>query len=427
MRIQKGATALVGVLAMVAAAACGDSGPESPAGPTTPSGCGLEEVAEERDTPVEVTMWHYLPSLPGGTASPAFAELVDRFNASQSKVKVTVKGFASGHELVRRYYAIPPGDPAAPDIVQLPPPATRAAVDTDRVIAVQACVDAAGTDLSPFLPGGLADTRADGVQWGLPDGYQSDLLLYDRAAFERAGLDPDHPPATVAELRTAAERLRAAGVAHPIARLEAFTLLESATVQVVVHDDGRGNRTGRAGFDSEDAQEVVTAVAAMRDEGLIAPPGPESQFYGDLLAVGRGESAITQHNAMGLKVISRALAEGQAPGFRLGIAPLPSVHGPARSCFMSGSLLLSAGPSLARRGAAWTFLDWFEAPAQQAAWHVTSPLFPTRRDAVADPTVSSLWAAQPELAAGWTALTSTTCPDPPFFGPQAQLGQAIGD
>ncbi len=87
---------------------------------------------------------------------------------------------------------------------------------------------------------------------------------------------------------------------------------------------------------------------------------------------------------------------------------------------------MSNGTSLTRRAAAWTFLDWFQSPSQQARWHAGTPYFPTRRSAVADPVVVSLWARQPELSAGWTAITDDAGLAPPFVGPQARLGQELG-
>ena len=98
-----------------------------------------------------------------------------------------------------------------------------------------------------------------------------------------------------------------------------------------------------------------------------------------------------------------------------------TLNGSARTHFTESSFHLSNGASLSRRAAAWTFLEWFQAPEQQAQWHLSTGYLPTRRSAVSDPTVVSLWARQPELAAGWAALTSESWSAPPFIGPQGRL------
>ncbi|MET7367965.1 extracellular solute-binding protein [Streptomyces sp. NPDC005566] len=64
-------------------------------------------------------------------------------------------------------------------------------------------------DIDPALMKVFKD--ADGKTYGLPTGNYSLGLLYNRALFTKAGLDPDKPPATWEEVRTAAERISALG------------------------------------------------------------------------------------------------------------------------------------------------------------------------------------------------------------------------
>jgi multiple sugar transport system substrate-binding protein len=77
-------------------------------------------------------------------------------------------------------------------------------------------------DISPYLKGvpylgdirpALQDvfTGKDGKIYGLPTGNYSLGLLYNRDLFERAGLDPDKPPATWDEVRVAARKISGLG------------------------------------------------------------------------------------------------------------------------------------------------------------------------------------------------------------------------
>lgn len=54
-------------------------------------------------------------------------------------------------------------------------------------------------------------TGQDGKVYGLPNGEYSQGLLYNRALFKKAGLNPDRPPATWEEVRAAAKRISALG------------------------------------------------------------------------------------------------------------------------------------------------------------------------------------------------------------------------
>ena len=64
-------------------------------------------------------------------------------------------------------------------------------------------------DLQPDLK--QIFTGADGKLYGLPTANYSMGLLYNRALFTKAGLDPDSPPRTWAEVRTAAQKIAALG------------------------------------------------------------------------------------------------------------------------------------------------------------------------------------------------------------------------
>jgi arabinogalactan oligomer/maltooligosaccharide transport system substrate-binding protein len=53
--------------------------------------------------------------------------------------------------------------------------------------------------------------------WGLPQVTDAPAMLYNKALFEQAGLDPETPPATLEELAAAAEAIQALGTeAEPI-------------------------------------------------------------------------------------------------------------------------------------------------------------------------------------------------------------------
>lgn len=64
-------------------------------------------------------------------------------------------------------------------------------------------------DLNPDLM--KVFSSADGKTYGLPSANYSLGLVYNRTLFSKAGLDPDQPPKTWAEVRTAAKKITALG------------------------------------------------------------------------------------------------------------------------------------------------------------------------------------------------------------------------
>lgn len=66
----------------------------------------------------------------------------------------------------------------------------------------------AGEDLITYS-GGCLDFDTSKACYGLPFGYQGNVMYYNKAVLEEAGLDPENPPATWEEMDTACEAVKA--------------------------------------------------------------------------------------------------------------------------------------------------------------------------------------------------------------------------
>jgi ABC-type glycerol-3-phosphate transport system substrate-binding protein len=87
---------------------------------------------------------------------------------------------------------------------------TRRLADSGQTIAPGDCLRQALPDV---LPSVAAAWSVDGVVRAVPFAVSTPVLVYDRPMFAAAGLDPERPPATLPEVRAAAEQLVDRGVA----------------------------------------------------------------------------------------------------------------------------------------------------------------------------------------------------------------------
>ena len=78
-----------------------------------------------------------------------------------------------------------------PEVVQMPEYMLQQMADDNSVVTASACIQAAGTDMAPFLPRALLAYQTGGVQWAMPLNISVPVLFYNRVMFEEAGLDPD--------------------------------------------------------------------------------------------------------------------------------------------------------------------------------------------------------------------------------------------
>lgn len=364
--------------------------------------------------PVDVTMWHFLDDFDGG---PTLSAMVADFNRSQAGARVHLRSFRNEDDLASNYLRLASAHKQLPDLADLHGDVTRTAIDEKLVVPVQACLDARHMDVSDFLEAALAPTRIGSTQWGLPLGLRVPLFVYDRGAFHKAGLDPDRPPVALADVRAAADRLHAAGVSDPMGFLHLYDLLATSGAEFTDAGEGHAGRATQPMIDTPTARSVIS----WSQQYLAAFPGPPpANATGDLQAIGSGKTAMTIHDSSDLPIAATALAQGQAPGLAVGVAPVPSLDGRPAIRPYADALFLSRGPD-ARVAAAWGFLDWLEAPSQQARFHKGSLFFPTRVSAGQDPTLLAYWAGSPLLADAWKVMESARVVPEPLIGPLKEV------
>jgi sn-glycerol 3-phosphate transport system substrate-binding protein len=61
--------------------------------------------------------------------------------------------------------------------------------------------------LNSFYPAFMMNSRTDGKTWGVPFQRSTVVMYYNKELFKEAGLDPNRPPETWADLKAAATKL----------------------------------------------------------------------------------------------------------------------------------------------------------------------------------------------------------------------------
>ena len=144
--------------------------------------------------PVELLFWHGLSNENGRTME----QVVEQYNQSQDRVHVSLE-FQGGYEQTIDKYLQSNTD-NRPDLVQMPEYATQLMIDTHSSVPMQACMEDAAYDSSALLPNTLDAYASEGIQWSMPFNLSIPVLYYNKKILRDAGLDPDKPPLTLAEV-----------------------------------------------------------------------------------------------------------------------------------------------------------------------------------------------------------------------------------
>lgn len=313
----------------------------------------------------EVTLRHSL----AGKALDALATLVIKFNATQnSKAKVVLQS-AQGLDDRRRLPAMALLDTADSmrffDTRPRFKPLYQAMAESGEML-----------DRRRFYPQivDAVDDSSGSIQ-ALPLGLSVPVLLWNKAAFRKAGLDPDTAPVTWLQVQNAAGALFDSGVGCPLTSSRFVWIhLENVSAQ---HNEPIVVRPNRIMLNSLMDVKHLALLSSWYKSSYFRYYGPrlegDAHFLSGQCAMLTGESSLYA-----------ATARGKFP---VGIAPLPyydDVYGAApRNVLPDGAgLWLLAGKKKDEYRVAARFVSFLMQPQNQRDWVKGSGSLPMTVDAV---------------------------------------------
>jgi sn-glycerol 3-phosphate transport system substrate-binding protein len=423
---------------------CGGSDGESTSESSSSGDAALCPVAalDKADGPVNITIWHAWIGLTAKTLQ----SIADSYNKSQTKVVLEVEPQGTYEELLKKYQDAL-GDPASlPDIVLSEDTTTQFMIDSESIVPAQDCIaadDSAAAIYKNILPAVISGYTVDDVLWPAAFSVSQPVLYVNQTHLAAAGLDsaPAALPTTLAELRTAAEKIKAAqipGVEQPLVlRVDSWYLeqaLSGIEQPVVNNSNGRSGLATKSELISDPTTEVFEWFQAMQKDGLLKAV-PYSDSFGQLFAMALQTSSMLIDTSTAITSVNAAI-EGTLKSEDIGAADL----GIDLSAVKFDTLKIGVGlnPGLQESGvgqiggagwymvnstkeasiaAAWDFMKYFNETPQQVRWTLEGSYLPVSETAREDPAL--LAAFQDSQRGQWLAVASDGLVnlDPDFPGP----------
>ncbi len=446
--------AVLGTFALLTAACGGSdkgsSGSEG-ASESSASDCPVDAL-ENADGVVDITLWHAIV----GLAADTVEQFAEEYNASQDKVKVTVESQGANYEEQQTKFLAALRDPSTlPDIMLAEDTNTQSMIDSQAALPAQACIDAdpkAGEVYDNLIPAVAKGYSVEGVQWPAAFGVSTPVIYYNKAHFRAAGLDPEKPPANLAEVRADAQVIKDAKAAGKIVdadgkpvpdgapfvfRADAWwleNLSSSAKNELVNENNGRDGLGDESKLLNPTTTEWSEWMKAMTDDGLQKTIAYSATFDGYLSVATQSASMLIETSTAGTTV--DALINGTMrpedvgadagtdlsglafPDLDLGVGQLP---GPteAGSGQIGGNAwyMIGAGRSPEQIAAAWDFLKWINQTPQLVKWTEQGSYLPVFSNAEEDPGLQAYFKDTRPGAWLATSLESLKKVDPEFPGP----------
>lgn len=339
---------------------------------TTVAACiisaAFSTFAQEKQT---ITFW-------GRSDQSALEMLVKEYNKSQDKVNVRLNIIPSASVMSKLSSSIAAGNP--PDVVAIDvsffPELNRSGqlVDlTDKI---------GNMDYIAKLSDSLKSIGSyDGRLYGVPFAAESSFLFYNKKIFRMAGLDPEHPPETLAELREYAEKITKIGdgyygyaIPGSCSGCLAFTFLPYlwANGGDIVSADGR-----KSVVNSESNKRTLEFFHEMYKDGLMSPLSKVNYTLNDAFA--SDKIGMVGSGAFTFKVF-----KDNYPDIEYGVGYYPGEKKGDWASFSGGdAIALPVGSKHEKE--AIDFINWTLSKETQVEILAKNGFVPTRLDASDNP------------------------------------------
>jgi sn-glycerol 3-phosphate transport system substrate-binding protein len=309
----------------------------------------------------ELTM--YYPVAVGGPLTKIVDGMVDDFMAENPDIKVNAIYAGNYNDArIKALAALKSGEPAqlsvmfSIDIYEL--------IEQDAIVAFDDIVETAEDKawLDSFYPTLMQNGRTAGKTWGIPFQRSTIVMYYNKDKFRAAGLNPDQPPATWAELVDAAKAMTKGdgsewGMMIPSTGYPywMFGALAMQNDQVLMN--GAGDTT------YFDAPATVEALQFWKDLGSKHKVMPEGTIEWGTLRQNflEGKTAVMWHSTGNLTAVKNNAS------FDFGVAMLPA-NKRRGTPTGGGNFYIFKDTTPEERTASMKLIKFMTAPERAAEW-----------------------------------------------------------
>src|SRR5690625_2670685 len=359
----------------------------------------------------KIAFWHAM----AGSNGEALQAIVDKCNEQTDDIVVEAIYKGSYDDSLTKLRTVG-GTDEAPAIVQVFEIGTKYMSESGFITPMQDFIDADNFDISVLEENIYNYYSLDGKLYSMPFNASNAVMYYNKDLFEEAGLDPENPPATFAEVADAAEKLKeVTDYGFTMATIGWFVeqLLANSGALYLDNDNGRSGDATEAVVNSEEGYAIFEWLDEMNKAGTFTNYGsawddPRGPFFAGQVGMYFDSTANVRH------VIRNSEHE-------VGTAYLPSLDGNPQGLIIGGaSVWITNQVSEADQDAAWEFVKFLTDPAVQAEWAGSTGYFPITPAAYDEQVLKDIYEEFPQMTTAVKQLEETT-PSPATYGPLTQI------
>jgi sn-glycerol 3-phosphate transport system substrate-binding protein len=368
--------------------------------------CPVKELASAT-TPTDITVWHAYVGLQASTLQ----QLADGFNASQDKVKVTLQAQGTYEELLKKFQDSLANPSTLPDMILSEDTTTQFMIDSGAVVPADSCRKAdpdSSTTYNDILPAVTSAYTVNDVLWPGAYSVSMPVMYVNKAILAQAGVDTTTFPQTIDELRSAAEKIKAAnipGVKAPLViKVDSWFVenwLTGAGKSLVNNDNGRSGLGTKSELVQPDTTKIYQWFKSMIDDGLATAVPSSTTGVDEYLAINGKSSAMLIQTSTAISTVA-ALLDGSVSGDQLkgagvnakintgldiDVALQPGLKEAGQGQIGGSAWYLVNHGNKLGVPAAWQFMKYFLETPNQVTWTLQGSYLPILKSAQDDPTL----------------------------------------
>ncbi len=356
----------------------------------------------QAQSPVEITFVHIYTD-DRDVRRTTIQDIADAFMAEHPDVVVNIQSTTDDYGQVFEGALLAANQGNAPDIIQAEDVLTQVAIDSQAFVKIG---DYATPEELATIPDIIEPMRnyydLDNEIWGLPWNASNPVMYYNPDMFTAAGLDPNTPPHTFAEITAACDAIMAAHIDGlgacinwPVNSWLPEQWLSMQNALFVNNDNGRSGRATKAEIDTPEMMKIVSWWKDLADKGYFTYSGNPDAYTSEGLLFISKQTAIHLSSSAGISNMY-AFAPSLG-GFTPLIAPFPQPDEDSTNGMTPGgaALWVMAGHPDAETQAAVDFVFFLTNSENMAAWHKASGYFPIRQSSIDSLTAEGWFDANP--------------------------------
>jgi sn-glycerol 3-phosphate transport system substrate-binding protein len=324
--------------------------------------------------PKKIVFWHSM----GGNLQKSVEKIVKDYNSSQDKYEIEAIYQGSYDETLNKFRAVA-GTKEAPSIVQVYEIGTQFMINSGYITPIQELMEADNYDSSKLEDFILNYYRVDGKLYSMPFNSSSAIMIYNKDAFKKAGLNPNKGPQSFSELKKVAKKLTESketkyGFAMLMHGWFFEQMMANSKEYYANKNNGRDGIPTKVNFNNKAGKEIFSMLRDMYKEGTAESFG---RSWSDIRnAFISKQVGIYLDSSSGLRdIIDNA-------DFEVGVSFLPGPNKEFYGALIGGaSLWVSNSVSKDEQKGAWDFLKFAASPSEQAYWANSTGYYPINKDA----------------------------------------------